>query len=150
MSQESFRRWQAEAIRQKQTASALLLGLSSAVLAFAVAQLTGKFAYIGFWQSLLFHLTAVFHLVSIASGVAFSLNRVRDFDLTAQVARTREYEPRAPRLRTMRQLVRRWGRITRQLFVTQVTSFVLGMAFFVGFVLARYRDVLYCTAVGQG
>jgi hypothetical protein len=117
MPQESFRRWQAEAIKQKQTASALLLGLSGATLAFTVVQVTGKSMYIGFEQSLTFHLTAITHLISMTLGVAFSLNRIRDFDLTATIARVRESEPRAPGLRNMRNTVRRWGRITRRLFL---------------------------------
>jgi hypothetical protein len=143
MSQESFRRWQAEAIKQKQTASALLLALSGATLAFSVSQLTGKPTYIGFWQSLAFHTTAITHLFSMTMGVLFSLNRIRDFDLTAMIARVRESEPKAPRLKNMRNTVRRWGRITRGLFLAQALSFVLGMTFFVWFVLTRYRCFLY-------
>src|ERR1700680_4366813 len=76
---ESFRRWQSEAIKQKQTASALLLGLSGAALAFSVTQLGGASTYIGTCQSLLFHLSAAAQLISIASGIAFSLNRVRRY-----------------------------------------------------------------------
>ena len=122
MPQESFRRWQAEAIKQKQTASALLLGLSGATLAFSLSQLTGKSAYIGCWQSLALHTTAITHLFSMTMGVFFSLNRIRDFDLTAMIARVRESEPNAPRLKNMRNTVRRWGRTTRRLLVAQAVS----------------------------
>lgn len=143
MSLESFQRWQSEAIKQKQTASALLLGLSGAVVAFCVTQLAGTVTYIGAWQSLLFHLSAGLQLVSMAAGIAFSLNRVRDFDLTSKIARTRTNEPSAPRLQRMRQKVRQLGQITRSLFMIQSLSFTVGAIVFLVFVMARHSHVLY-------
>jgi hypothetical protein len=140
---ESFRHWQSVAIKQKQTASALLLGLSGAALAFSVTQLAGASTYIGACQSLLFHLSAAAQLISIACGIAFSLNRVRDFDLTSNIARTRENQPSAPRLKNMRERVRRLGRITRTLFMTQSVSFFVGAVFFVAFVMVRHARILY-------
>lgn len=143
MAQESFRRWQTESIKQKQTASALLLGLSGAAVAFAIAQLAGKSAYVGCWSSVAFHLAAAAHLISMASGIAFSLNRVRDFDLTSQIARLRESDPKSTRLTGMCARVRFWGRITRRLVVAQVVFFGLGMLFLLWFVLLHYRNALY-------
>ena len=58
-------------------------------------------------RALTFHLTAITHLFSMTMGVAFSLNRIGDFDLTAKIARVRESEPKAPRLKSMRSTVRR-------------------------------------------
>jgi len=143
MTQESFRNWQTQSIQQKQTSYALLLGLSGAALAFAISQLSSRTEYIGFWHSLLFQLSAAAHLLSMTAGVAFSLNRVRDFDLTSQIARTRETDPTAPRLASMRKRVRRWGRITRTLFVTQAFAFTLGTVLLLAFVTIRYSHILY-------
>lgn len=147
MAQASFRRWQSLAIQQKQTTSALMLGLSGAALAFAVSQLTAAASYIGFWPSVLFHLAAVSNLVSIASGVAFSFNRMRDFDLTSWIARTRELTPESARLGSMRHRVRQWGRITRRVFLIQALFFGGGILALLGFVIWNYRHILYATPV---
>ena len=120
-----------------------MMGLSGAALAFSTSWLDEATVYIGGAQSTLFHLHGVAQLLSVAFGVAFSLNRVRDFDLTSQIAKAREKNPTAPSLKSMRATVRRWGRITRRLYFWQGATFVLGAIAFVGFVLTRYATVLY-------
>src|SRR5437867_793515 len=96
MAQGSFRRWQGRSLDQKSNTSSLLLGLSGAGLAFAVSLLASQHTYIGCLRSFLFHIHAIAQLFSIGAGVLFSINRVRDFDLTAKIARLREEDPNAP------------------------------------------------------
>lgn len=143
MAQESFRCWQARSIDQKQNASALMLGLSGGALGFSVSLLSGQSVYIGGAQSTMFHLHCIAQLSSIAAGVAFSLNRVRDFDLTSQIARAREKNPSPPGLKTTRAKVRRLGRITRKLYLFQGMLFVVGAIAFIAFVTSRYSNILY-------
>jgi hypothetical protein len=140
---ESFRRWQVESLAQKQRAAALLLALAGAALGFSVSQLEKETQYIGCHMSLLFSIQAVAQLVSIAAGVLFSLNRVRDFDLTAQIARARELNPGSNRLGLMRKTVRKFGRITRKLYFLQVLAFIVGAICFVGFEFIKYEKILY-------
>jgi len=147
MAQESFRHWQSKSIDQKQSTSSLLLGLSGAALGFSVSLLPSNSAYIGCTASALFHICAVAHLLSIGCGVAFSINRVRDFDLTAQIARKRELTPNQPSLKIMRETVRRWGRITRRLYAVQGILFVVGAIAFAAFSVFRYLPVLYPASV---
>ena len=146
MAQESFRHWQSKAIDQKQRASSLLLGLSGAALGFSVSLLPSGSEYIGCAASALFHMCAVAHLFSIGCGVAYSINRVRDFDLTAQIARKRELTPNQQSLKKMRETVRRWGRISRRLYVAQGVLFVVGAVAFAAFSVVRYLPVLYPTS----
>jgi hypothetical protein len=143
MAQESFRAWQGRAIDQKQSASAMMLGLSGGALAFSVSLLSGHNTYIGCIASGLFQVDAVAQLLSIAAGVAFSLNRVGDFDLTSQIARARERDPTSLVLKDMRAKVRRRGRITRRLYLLQGVAFVVGALAFVAFVTVKYRNVLF-------
>lgn len=143
MAQESFRNWQAKSIEQKQSASALMLGLSAGALAFTASLLAAGKGFIGCYESVLFHLHGAAQVISIGTGVLFSLNRVRDFDLTAQVARKREYEKKDKSLPELRKTVRKWGRITRRLYFIQGVSFVIGAILFVWFVMVRYSEVLY-------
>jgi len=150
MASDSSIRWGSEARKQKQIASALLLALSGGALAFSVARLPEPQVYLGFWQSFLFHLQAIAQIVSITCGIAFSLNRVRDFDLTAKIARKRENEPKSSLLGPMRETVRQWGRITRWLFLVQAVAFTVAMITFVAFVLVRYRHILYAIFQQEG
>ena len=150
MTQESFRYWQARSIDQKQSASALMLGLSAGALAFTASLLGNSTTFIGCFQSVLFHLHGAMQICSIGTGVFFSLNRVRDFDLTAQVARKREKNRLDPVLPTMRSNLRKWGRITRRLYFWQGTSFVVGAVLFLWFVLLRHSASLYTTVSVPG
>jgi hypothetical protein len=150
MAQESFRHWQTRSIDQKQSASTLMFGLSAGALAFAASLLDGVTAYVGWFQSGLFHLHGAIQLSSMCAGVLLSLNRVRDFDLTAQVARRREKDRLDPALPTMRSGLRRWGRISRQLYFAQGVSFVAGALLFLWFVLVRHGTALYPSAPVAG
>lgn len=143
MAQESFRHWQSQSINQKQTTSSLLIGLSGAALGFSVSLLPTGTVYIGYVASALFHINAATHLLSIGCGISFSLNRVRDFDLTAQIARKREINPKQSSLKEMRNTVRRWGRITKRLYFWQGLLFVVGAVAFTGFAVLRFAHVLY-------
>lgn len=122
-----------------------MLGLSAGALAFTATLLGNSAIYIGCIQSVLFHLHGAVQICSIGAGVFFSLNRVRDFDLTAQVARKREKDRLASALPTMRSNLRKWGRITRRLYFWQGISFVVGTLLFLCFVLLRHSASLYIT-----
>lgn len=143
MPETSYTRWQSQAIAQKQTANALILGLSGAVLAFLVSQVPPGTSYIGDTQSILFHVSAIGQLIAMICGVAFSLNRVDDFELTARISRTRLNQPAAPKLREMRKNSRRLGSMTKRLFLAQVVSFIIGTIAFLAFVLIRHAEALY-------
>ena len=143
MAEDSFRRWQSAAIGQKQTASTLLLGLSSAMLAFSVGQIKDATAFLGFWQSVVFHVSAVLNVLVIASGVGFALNRSRDFDLTSRIARTNELDESDPVLSDMRGEARQLGRLTRKLYFAQGVLFVFATISFFAFIFLRYRYALY-------
>lgn len=143
MTQESFRNWQARSIEQKQNTSALMIGLSGGALGFSASLLSSETSYIGCTQAVLFHAHSILQLLTIASGVLFSFNRVRDFELTAQIARLREENNKAPALKLMREKVRCWGRITRRLFLLQGVSFIVGALSFVVFIACRYSHILY-------
>lgn len=120
-----------------------MLGLSGGALGFSVSLLSGDEPFIGYWQSALFHFHAIAQLVSIAAGVSFTLNRVRDLDLTSQIVRVRTESPSAPRLRGMREKVRRWGRVSRRLYMLQGASFLFGAFGFVAFAGLTYSGALY-------
>src|SRR5205823_3759537 len=108
---------------QKNNTSSLVLGLSGAALAFSVSLLSSRQTYIGSLETTLFHLHATIQLGSIVAAVAFSINRTRDFGLTARIAHLRERNPDEPNLGLMRNKVRRRGRLTRRLYRSQLILF---------------------------
>lgn len=120
-----------------------MLGLSAGALAFTASLLAEAKGFIGCYESILFHLHGVVQVISIGTGVLFSLNRVRDFDLTAQVARKRERDANGQSLSTLRKTLRRWGRLTRRLYFVQGLSFLIGVILFLWFVLLSHSELLY-------
>jgi|SRR5882724_6177298 len=143
MAYESFRQWQAKSIDQKQSASSLLLGLAAGALAFSVKLLSEAHSFVGCAASIAYQAALLLNAFSISAGLSFTLNRVRDFDLTAHIARQRERDPRYMGLKAMRSEVRRWGRMTKRLYECQVVSFWLGMIAFLIVVFLHYQGVLY-------
>jgi hypothetical protein len=120
---ESFVRWQANAREQFSSVSNLVLGLSTGLLAFLTSGLvspnTASTCMLIISVASLAALTG-----SIALGVWCSINRLRDFRATAQIARSRcngdlvESEARAD--------TKVIGNRSWQLFYCQVTLFVVG------------------------
>lgn len=143
MAYESFRAWQARSIDQKQTASALMFGASGGALAFSVSLIDPHGAYIGCLESWIFHVQAFFHVGALTSAAAYTLNRVRDFDLTARTAREREKNQAAATLKAYRANSRRLGRISKRLYAAQTILFGLGVLTFLLFVLLHFRKALY-------
>lgn len=143
MAYESFRSWQSKSIEQKQTASALMFGISAAALGFLIALVSDAVEYIGIWSSIFFHLTTLALLASVASAVLFTLNRVGDFDLTAKIAREREKNLKSNQLAGLRVRSKKLGLITKKLYAAQIVSFLLGILFLLVFVVIEFNEVLY-------
>jgi hypothetical protein len=143
MAFESFRHWQARSIDQKQSASSLLLGLAGGAVAFTGGMLAQAKGYVGNLESLVYKADLILNALSITAGLAFTLNRVRDFDLTSQVARQRERDPKHASLKAMRATTRKWGRMTRRLYRWQVILFWMGMVAFIVLLFLQYRGVLF-------
>lgn len=143
MSNSSFRNWQAKYIEQSQSASTTMLGLSGGALAFSATLLSGHANYLGYCQSVLFHLHGLLQLLSMGTAVWFSVNRSRDFSLTARIARLRSSAPQDARLPDLRSKSKRLGIVSRRLVFTQGVLFLCAAAFFVLFVLAKHSHALY-------
>ena len=143
MAKRSFQAWQERAIEQKRNTSSLLLGLSGAALGFSVSLLGKQTTYMGLLSSIAFQVHVIAQLASIGAAVAFSINRVRDFDLTSTIARVRKKNPSAPSLGAMSDRVKKFGRITRRLYRIQIVAFIIGALAFLAFVIAHYHHLLY-------
>ena len=143
---ESFVRWQGRYIEQRQTASSVMLGLSGGSLAYVTSLLSGVNAFIGFWPSIAFHLTVACHAFSVGAAVLYSLNRVRDFAVTAKIARDRAHPKRKDNVPELRKQQRTLGQLTRRLYFWQSILFLAGALFFLVFCSYHLSPALYAAA----
>lgn len=116
---------------------------SGVILGYSITLLPSDMTYIGFSFSLFFQLNALLHILSLICGVLFTFNRVRDFDLTAQVARKREQDKNDSSLKELRAKVKKFGGITRRLYAGQVILFSIGSIIFIVLLILIYSPALY-------
>jgi hypothetical protein len=148
MTTDSFRHWQAKSIEQSQSASTTMLGLSGGALAFSASLLKDAGIYVGYYTSAFFHIHGALQLLAMGAGVWFTVNRSRDFSLTAEIARRRTRNPKDPSLSPLRTECRRLGVISRRLMFAQGILFLSAAAFFIFFILVKYSATLYPSAGG--
>jgi hypothetical protein len=141
-SNESFIRWQGRYLEQRQNASSVMLGLSGGALAFSASLISDETCFIGQWPTITFHGVALLQTLSIAAGVFFTINRVRDYGITTQIARVRRLKQQDS-LQSLRTEQRRLGKITRGLYSAQASLFLAGALFFIAFCLTRLAPALY-------
>jgi fumarate reductase subunit D len=85
----SFVRWQKVTLKQMGGVINLVLGLSADLLAFNSKLLIDKY-FIKPYACLLNIIASVLIFIAIGCALWCSLNRLKDFRLTAQIARDRE------------------------------------------------------------
>lgn len=120
---ESFIRWQEISRSQLSAVSSLLLTLATALLAFNSALLLDEKISncYGFW----FAIAALFSLsLSVVSALWCAINRLRDFRMTAQIARSKVSDGLGND--ALRNQSREAGRFTWCLFWAQTWLFGLG------------------------
>jgi hypothetical protein len=123
---DSFKRWQDIAIEQLGSTMNLVLGLSTGLLAFQASLLMD-----GRVSSSVFKTFAVASVISLLASIGLAVwcatNRLKDFRLTAQIARRRKTGN--GELEGMRAETKRLGRVTWRLWRLQIWLFVAGVAF---------------------
>lgn len=124
---DSFVRWQSTTISQLTYAVNLVLGLSVAALAFQVSTLLNEgFNPIG-WQKCAFSISLLALLISVGLGICCVVNRLRDFRVTAKVARMREQNKSEEDMEPFRVLSNKLGGRTWGIFWWQIGTFGVGM-----------------------
>jgi hypothetical protein len=121
---DAFVRWQGIAIAQFTYATNLVLGLAVATLGFAVTLLLNKEFVPVSWQKYAFSLGLLALVASIATGICFAVNRLRDFRATATTARGRAKGANAD---DSRELAESLGKCAWTLFRWQITSFAVAL-----------------------
>lgn len=123
----SYVRWQGIALKQLTYAVNLILGLTVATLGFGVTLLRDQQFSLGPQAKYLFSGGLLALLLSVIAGLWCVVNRLRDFRLTARIARSREENAADGRLPMMRDTAAKLGRCTWKLFWWQVALFASGV-----------------------
>ena len=87
---DSYTRWQNIRITQFGFANNLIMGLSMAVLGFAINFVNGEETALNELQKIAFWLGCSLSVLSVGLGLRVALSRLEDFRLTARIARKRE------------------------------------------------------------
>lgn len=125
----SFVRWQLITIGQLTYAINLILSFSVATLGFQVTLLLGeKFNPVS-WQKCVFFLSIFLLVVSVGFGIWLVINRLRDFRATTKAARMREKGESDYAIEPYRNLYRKLGDKTWDLFWWQIGTFGTGVLF---------------------
>lgn len=86
-----FVRWQQLSISEMGKTVSLFLGISFATIGFVVSQITSAdFSFRNYWDSFFFSFGSVVLFVHIVVSLVLTLNRLKDFKLTAKIAKASE------------------------------------------------------------
>jgi len=124
---ESSNRWQGRTIEQFGYALNLIVGLAVAAIGFELSlMLKDDFQSLG-WQNCLFSISLLSLILSVALGLFCIVNRLRDFRITAKVARKREDGVSELELQPLRTIASTLGERTWLLFWWVISTFGLGV-----------------------
>jgi hypothetical protein len=146
-SQGSYIRWQGITITQFGYAINLFLAFATASLGFALSLVKDKDFMSGSWAKCFLDLAVFVFLISLAAGGWCVIARLRDFRMTAQIARDREkWDPQKISkgaldctLRPRRLETLRLDRTTWKLFYWQTSTLSLGILLLtIAFVVAYH------------
>lgn len=152
-----FVRWQATAIAQMGFVGNLILGLAVAALGFGLnSAKEGRYSH-ECWARCLLVLGCISILASISTGICWAVNRLKDFRITAQIAKlsekweancaseaeSEEYRQNRDSLKDKRAQAKVLDERTWTLFYLQLWTFGIGVLLLtVAFCLA-YRAELF-------
>lgn len=139
---DSTRNWPSRLLNQLQGASSLGMALSGGAVGFS-ASILDPDTYVGFLTSVVFQMHAGFQFLSVGFGVVFAITRLRDFDVTLQIAKARHEDALGGQLDQLRNKSRRLGQITRATIYAQLVLFFAGGASFICLLLMHFRRALY-------
>jgi hypothetical protein len=142
---ESFVRWQSATITQLGYAVNLFLGFAGASLGFALLFVKDQAFRPGFWSKLAIDSSIALLEGSLLLGVWCAITRLRDFRMTAAIARDRSdiqqnEEQIGRRVTERRAESEKLGRWTWGLFYSQILAFACGV-----FLLIVTFAIAYCS-----
>lgn len=104
----------------------MILGLSSASVAYCGSLLTQKEVKLGGTRTGVFLAAVSFFVLAVVASVLVAFTRLQDARETAKIVRSEGESMAAQYVAELRSEAERWGKITWVLLYTQLTLFSLG------------------------
>ncbi len=136
---DSYVRWQNIRITQLGFANNLLIALGVTLIGFTLEFIQADELILNCFQKFLFWIGITLSVVSIALGVYVVINRLKDFKLTAQIARKREKENTSG-IDEDRAQADTLGKKTWNCFIWQVVTFSIGFLMLLIMILIELID----------
>ena len=139
---ESSIRWQGRTIEQFGYVLNLVLGLSVAGIGYEGTLVLNKQLERAGWQNTLLAISLLALALSIAAALWCVISRLRNFRITAEIARKREDGASAIELQPLRTKSDELGEFTWTLFWWQIWSFALGILLLVAAAAGAFSSVV--------
>lgn len=124
---ESSNRWQGRTIEQFGYALNLVLGLTIASIGYETTIILNKEMERADWQNCLLAISLLALVLSVAVALWCIVTRLRNFRITAEIARKREDGESDIKLQPLRTKASDFGEFTWILFWWQIWSFAIGV-----------------------
>ena len=139
---ESSVRWQGRTIEQFGYSLNLVLGLSIAGIGYETTLILNKEIERAGWQNCLLAISLLSLVVSVGAALWCIVTRLRNFRLTAQIARNREDGASVLELQPDRTKSTDLGNFTWTLFWWQIGSFSVGVIVLILVVAGSIKDIV--------
>jgi hypothetical protein len=120
-------RWQGRTIEQFGYALNLVLGLAIAGMGYEITLILNKEIERASWQNCLLSISLLVLLLSVGAALWCIVTRLRNFRITAEIARKREDGETDIKLQPLRTKSDDFGVFTWMLFWWQIWSFAIGV-----------------------
>lgn len=135
----TYDKWESHRIAQLSFINNLVIGLSVALIGYLFNFIAPSNIIFNCFQKLLFWIGSSLSLFSIGIGIFVAINRLRDFRLTAKIARKREKNNQET-IQTDRNEAKIIGKKTWKGFIWQIVSFGISFLCISIILLIEYWD----------
>lgn len=139
---ESSIRWQGRTIEQFGYALNLVLGLAVAGIGYETTVILNKVMERAGWQNCLLTISFLALVLSVGVALWCIVTRLRNFRLTAEIARKREDGEANVNLQPLRTKSNDFDEFTWTLFWWQIWSFALGVILLIAVVVGSFRSAM--------
>ena len=137
--QDSFIRWQNITINQLGFVNNLIVVLAIGLIGYSINFIQNEKIILISVQKVFFWIGGILLLSSITLGILTSINRLRDFKLTAKIARKRESK-QLEDIEENREKSKELGIVTWSLLISQIITFGIGFILTLITVIIEYFD----------
>src|SRR5438876_865758 len=143
MNEDKVTKWEDRRREYLGSAITLLLGLSSASLAFCGGLLTQESVKLGGWRTYLFIAAVFFFVLALLASLIVTFTRLHDARATVEIVRKEREGMAAVYLASLRSDAHRLGAFTWRLLYIQASTFFIGALLLLVSLFLIFRSKLF-------